>query len=338
MSLDPDLTAFLDLVEASVISGETPLMHTLSPEKARIEYDNATRILDLPGPSVASVTDIAIACRDGGCIDARLYKPVEFATATGPLPVLLYFHGGGYCIGGLDSHDSLCRSLAVLTPCCVLNVAYRLAPEHRFPTAVHDAQDAYQWVLSNGFEYALDSARLAVGGDSAGGTLATGLALAARDEKWPMPVCQILLYPCASAWQDTESHRHFGEGYLLEEKTLQWMFMNYLRNESDRTDWRFAPLHAVHFEHLAPAFLALAEYDPLVDEGMRYADKLKSAGVSTRVKIYSGMIHDFARFGNIVQEAYQVRKDIAGVLTETFYANRPETQVEQGILASKPTM
>jgi len=336
MSLDPDLAAFLDLVEASVSSGETPLMHTLTPQKARIEYDNATRILDLPGPSVASITDIAIACRDGKSIDARLYKPVEFAAATGRLPVLLYFHGGGYCIGGLDSHDSLCRSLAVLTPCCVLNVAYRLAPEYRFPTAVHDAQDAYQWVLSNGSQYGLDSSRLAVGGDSAGGALATGLALAARDEKWPMPVCQILLYPCVSAWQDTESHRHFAEGYLLEEKTLQWMFMNYLRNEIDRTDWRFAPLHADHFEHLAPAFLALAEYDLLVDEGMMYADKLKAAEVPTRVKIYSGMIHDFARFGNIVQEADEVRKDIAGVLTEAFYPNRNRADVERGYSASEP--
>ena len=336
MSLDPDLAAFLDLVEASVISGETPLMHTLSPQRARIEYDNATRILDMPGPPVANITDIAIVCRDGESIDARLYKPVEFADAAGPFPVLLYFHGGGYCVGGLDSHDSLCRSLAALTPCCVLNVAYRLAPEYRFPTAVHDAQDAYQWILSNGSQYALDNNRLAVGGDSAGGTLATGLALIAREEKWPQPIYQILLYPCVSARQDTESHRHFAEGYLLEEKTLQWMFMNYLRNEIDQTDWRFAPLQATDFDHLAPAFLTLAEYDPLVDEGMMYADKLKAAGVSTRLKIYSGMIHDFARFGNIVQEAYQVRKDIADVLREAFYPNGEGLEVEQGRALSNP--
>lgn len=316
MPLNPDLAAFLELAEA----GERPAMHTLTPERARMEYDASTQILDLPGPPVGSVTTIRIPCRDGQSINARLYSPIEFMEETGPFPVVLYFHGGGYCIGGLDSHDSLCRSLAALTPCCVLNVAYRLAPEYRFPTAVHDAQDAYQWVLSKGFEYDLDVTRLAVGGDSAGGTLATGLAITARDEKWPQPpVYQVLLYPCTSVWQNTPSHRRFTKGYLLEADTLQWMFANYLSVETDRADWRFAPLQADNLSHLAPAFLALAEYDPLLDEGVTYGYKLKAAGISTLIKIYSGMTHDFARLGNIVNEADQVRKDIAGELADAFY-------------------
>lgn len=321
MPLDEDLAAFLELVQKSVICGETTPMHLLTPEKARLDYDLSTQILDVSGPAVASVTEISILCRDGGLINARLYKPIEFAQVTVPRPVLLYFHGGGYCIGGLESHDSLCRSLAALTPCYVLNVAYRLAPEYRFPTAVQDAQDAYRWVVSTGAEYSLDPSRLAVGGDSVGGTLATGLTITAREEMWPQPVCQILLYPCTSAWQDTESHRRFAQGYLLEEKTLQWMFMNYLRDKTDRTDWRFAPLQTDNLCNLAPAFLLLAEFDPLLDEGIEYADKMKAAGVSTRVKIYPGMIHDFARLGNIVNEAHQVRKDIADVLASTFYSN-----------------
>lgn len=315
MPLNPDLAAFLELAEA----GERPAMHTLTPERARMEYDASTQILDVPGPPIGSVTAISIPCRDGQPINARLYLPTEFMEETGPFPVLLYFHGGGYCIGGLDSHDSFCRSLAALTPCCVLNVAYRLAPEHRFPTAVYDAQDAYRWLLSTGSEYGLDVTRLAVGGDSAGGTLATGLTIAAQQENWPQPVCQILLYPCTSAWQNTESHRRFAQGYLLEAKTLQWMFANYLRTDADRTDWRFAPLQASDLGNLAPTFLVLAEYDPLLDEGITYAEKLKAAGISTLVKIYSGMTHDFARLGNIVNEADQVRKDIAGELANAFY-------------------
>jgi len=285
-----------------------------------MEYDASTQVLDVPGPTVGSVITISIPCRDGQSINARLYLPIEFIEESGPFPVLLYFHGGGYCIGGLDSHDSLCRSLAALTPCCVLNVAYRLAPEYRFPTAVYDAQDAYQWVLSSGFEYDLDVTRLAVGGDSAGGTLATGLAISARDEKWPQPVYQVLLYPCTSVWQNTPSHRRFMQGYLLEAETLQWMFTNYLSVETDRTDWRFAPLQADNLHYLAPALLALAEYDPLLDEGVTYGYKLKAAGVSTQIKIYSGMTHDFARLGNIVNEADQVRKDIARELANAFYA------------------
>lgn len=322
MPLDPDLAGFLELVEANVSSGNKPMMHMLPAEQARIDYDNSTQILDLPGVPVENVTAINIPSRDGQMISARLYKPLELAETKEPWPVLLYFHGGGYCVGGFDSHDSLCRSLAALTPCCVLHVAYRLAPEYRFPTAVYDAQDAYRWVLSSGSQYGLDGDRLAVGGDSAGGTLATGLTLAARDEEWSEPLCQILLYPCTGIWQNTESHQRFSQGYLLEAVTLQWMFNNYLRNEADRRDWRFAPLQAENLSGLAPTFLVLAEYDPLLDEGIAYGEKLKAAGVSTQVNVYSGMTHDFARLGNIVNEAQQVRKDIANVLAHAFYPNQ----------------
>jgi acetyl esterase len=267
---------------------------------------------------VANAKSIEIPCRDGNSIGARLYVPAIAGHDGSPLPALLYFHGGGYCVGGLDSHDSLCRALAALTPSCVLSVAYRLAPEHRFPTAVHDAQDAYRWLLANGAAHGMDTQRIAVGGDSAGGTLATGLTIAARDEGWPQPMLQVLLYPCTEAWQDSASHGRLAQGYLLEATTLQWMYGNYLRNEADRTDWRFAPLEAADLSRLAPAFVALAEYDPLVDEGIAYGARLKAAGVSTHTRIYEGMTHDFARLGNIVQEAYVVRKDIAQALASAF--------------------
>lgn len=319
MSLNSELAAFLELVEANVQSGNKPMMHEMTPEQARLEYDASTEVLDCPGPSMENMMNISIPCRDGQSIRARLYQPDELKEVAEPLPVLLYFHGGGYCVGSLDSHDSLCRSIAALTPCCVLNVAYRLAPEHRFPTAVYDAQDAYQWLLSAGSEYNLDVTRIAVGGDSAGGTLATGLTITARDNKWPQPVFQVLLYPCTSAWQNTESHGRFAQGYLLEALTLQWMFSNYLRDDADRVDGRFAPLEARELKDLPPALLVLAEYDPLIDEGVLYGNKLKSAGVSTLMKIYAGVTHDFARLGNIITEASQVRKDIAQVLASAFH-------------------
>lgn len=319
MSLDPDLSAFLELVEANALSGEKPAMYMMTPEQARFEYDVSTHILDVPGPPVAKVTEIAIPCRDGQSINARLYKPVEHAATAALWPVLLYFHGGGYCLGSLDSHDSLCRSLATLTPCYVLHVAYRLAPEYRFPYAVNDAHDAYHWLLTQGISHGLDTTRIAVGGDSAGGTLATGIAIMVRDEGWQPPVFQVLLYPCTSVWQDTDSHQRLAKGYLLEADTLQWMFKLYLRSDADRTDWRFAPLETQDLSKLAPAYFVLAEYDPLLDEGKIYAERLQAGGVDTRVKVYPGMVHDFARLGNIVEEAGQVRLELAKILAEVFY-------------------
>ncbi|KIO49789.1 alpha/beta hydrolase [Nitrosospira sp. NpAV] len=317
MPLDPDLAAFLELVEAGVDNGAQPL-HELPLAKARAQYDNSTLAIDAEGMDIASAKTIEIPCRDGSRIDARLYVPAIPVLDGSLLPALLYFHGGGYCVGSLNSHDSLCRALSALTPCCVLSVAYRLAPEHKFPTAVDDAQDAYQWLLSNGSAYGIDTQRIAVGGDSAGGTLATGLTIAARDGKWPQPLLQVLLYPCTAAWQDTGSHSRLAQGYLLEAPTLQWMFGNYLRDAADRTDWRFAPLEAVDLSNLAPAFIVLAEYDPLVDEGIAYANRLKAAGVSTHLKIYEGMTHDFARLGNIVNETERVRRDMSQALAKAF--------------------
>jgi acetyl esterase len=317
MPLHPDLAAFLELVEAGVSNGARPL-HELTAAQARAEYDKSTLALDAEGVDIASVRPVEITGRDGHRIDARLYMPAIPSREGQLLPALLYFHGGGYCVGGLDSHDSLCRALAAFTPCCVLHLAYRLAPEHKFPAAVHDAQDAYLWLLSNGPAYEIDTGRIAVGGDSAGGTLATGLTIAARDSQWPQPLLQVLLYPCAAAWQDTASHRRLAQGHLLEAVTLQWMFNNYLRSEADRIDWRFAPLEAIDLSSLPPAFIALAEYDPLVDEGREYASRLKNAGVPVKLKLYEGMTHDFARLGNIVNQAETVRKDMARALAYAF--------------------
>ncbi|KAF0809371.1 lipolytic protein [Alcanivorax sp. S71-1-4] len=305
MALHPDLDAFLTLARDK---GHPPF-HTLPVEQARALYDRTATQLD--EPSQVATSTLHFSARDGARIQIRRYDPGDTRAA------LLYFHGGGYTVGGLDSHDGLCGALAALTPCVVFAVDYRLAPEHRFPTAFFDAEDSYQWLLSQSAALGIDPSCIAVAGDSAGGTLATALCLNARDQGWPPPCAQALLYPCTSARQDSASHQRYDTGYLLEQHTLQWMFNNYLRDDSDRDDWRFSPLTTASLDGLPPAFIGLAEHDPLVDEGIAYAGRLTTAGVDTRLEIYDGMVHDFARLMRVVPEAArQVREDMAEMLAE----------------------
>jgi len=315
MPLHPDLEAFLDLVNATDPSKRRP-MSQMTPAEARADYATSTRSLDRPGANVEARA-LELPRRDGGRLTARLYRQPAGQRRT---PALLFLHGGGYVLGGLDSHDSLCRDLAALTPCAVLAVDYRLAPEHRFPTAFLDAEDALGWLQSDGRELGLDETRLAVGGDSVGGTLAIALSLAARELKRPAPVLQLLLYPCTSGSFEHASHQRYASGFLLEQETLRWMFGHYVRSEADRRDWRLAPLEATDLSRLPRAYLALAEYDPLVDEGLAYAARLNAAGVSARTKVYTGMVHDFARLGNLIGEAAQVRVDLARELSAAFHA------------------
>lgn len=312
MPLHPDLDAFLQLVNDANADG--PALSTMTPAQARAAYDRSTLALDTPGADL-ECSDVTIPARDGFPLPGRLYRG---GAAPLPLPALLFFHGGGYVLGGLDSHDSLCRDLAEQAGCAVLAIDYRRAPEHRFPTAFEDAQDAAAWLRQQASALGLDAARLAYGGDSVGGTLATALAMADREAGRPQPVLQLLLYPCTAAHQDTPSHRRLASGYLLEASTLQWMFSQYLRDDADRLDWRFAPLRAPSLEGLAPTHLALAEFDPLLDEGLAYGDALKSAGVRVTTQVYAGMVHDFARLGNVVEDASLLRRDLAAALNQAF--------------------
>lgn len=326
LALDPDLEAFLDLVDAGTASGKRQAMHTQPPAAARAAYEAASPMLDLPPDPLHRVTPLSITSRDGASIGARLYLPPSWpisASSSPPgqqlQPVLLYFHGGGYCVGSLDSHDSLCSALAARTPTAVLAIDYRLAPEHRFPTAFEDAEDAYCWLLEHAADHGLDRNRIVVGGDSAGGTLAAALALNARARGLPAPVMQLLLYPCTAANQDSASHQRYASGYLLEAQTLQWMFGHYLRHADDRLDWRFAPLQAHDVHGAAPALIVLGDHDPLYDEGVAYAEKLNAAGVPATLKVYPGMIHDFLRLGNIVADADTARSEIAQALAKALF-------------------
>ena len=290
-----------------------PPFHTLTPGQARAAYEAGSGVLEIPRPVLARVQDFSIPVRGGHAVPARLYAP-----SPEKLPVLLYFHGGGFTIGSIATHDVLCRQLSHLAGCAVVSVDYRLAPEHRFPVAAHDAWDALQWLAGHANEMGLDARHLAVGGDSAGGTLAAMCALLARDIGLSLAL-QLLFYPGCAVHQDTASHRRFAKGFVLDEADIAWFFNHYLRSPADREDWRFAPLNASNVDDVAPAWFGLAECDPLVDEGLMYADRLRAAGVPVDLEIYRGVTHEFIKMGRILPEARHAHADAARALRHAFH-------------------
>jgi len=287
-----------------------PSLDQLTPEEAKASYERGAGVLEVPKPELARIEDFEIAARDGHAIPARLYAP-----SAEVLPVLVYFHGGGFTVGNIRTHDTLCRVLSRKSGCAVVSVDYRLAPAHKFPTASDDAWDAFAFVARQGASLGLDPARLAVGGDSAGGTLAAVCAILARDAGLPLAL-QLLIYPGTTGHQDTESHRRYAQGPLLTKALIDYFFGQYVRSPADRDDWRFAPLIADDVDDVAPAWIALAECDPVVDEGIAYADKLRAAGVPVDLEIYRGVIHEFLKMGRAVPEALQAQDDAAKALRE----------------------
>jgi acetyl esterase len=276
---------------ARIQRAKRPAFHTLTPREARIAYRMGAEILDLPRAPLPRVQDLTAAGRP-----ARLYAPSDAR-----LPVLLYLHGGGFTIGDLETHDSLCRQLSLRSGAAVLSLDYRLAPEHRFPAAVDDSWAALAWLHEHADALGLDGSRLAVGGDSAGGTLAAGCAFFARERGLPLKG-QLLITPGTDAHMRHDSHRRFAEGFLLDAKGIEWFFSHYI-DPGQRTDWRFAPLLAEDHAGLAPAAVLLAEADPLVDEGLAYADTLRAAGVPVQLELMRGVTHDFIKMGRSLPEA-----------------------------------
>ncbi len=288
-----------------------PPLHRMPLREARRSYTLRSEVLDLPRAPLARVQELQVPTGDGALLHARLYAPSHER-----LPVMLYLHGGGFTIGNLETHDSLCRQLALRSGAAVMALNYRLAPEHRFPTAVDDAWAAMTWLGTQGDALGLDTARLAVGGDSAGGTLAAVSALHARDIGLRLAL-QLLITPGTSAYQDTPSHQRFANGFLLEGEGIDWFFDHYIDHE-DRTDWRFAPLLAHDAEGVAPACVILAECDPLVDEGVAYADKLRAAHVAVELELYRGVTHDFIKMGRSLPEAGAAMDAAANALKKAF--------------------
>lgn len=314
MSADSLTAPMRDVLERIARAGRPP-MHTLSVGAARTFYALGAEILDLPRAPLPRVEPLSIAARDGTPLAARLYAP---SLASG-LPLLLFLHGGGFTIGQLDTHDSLCRQLALHGGAAVVSLAYRLAPEHRFPVAVDDGWDALAWLHGAGAAaLGLDARRIAVGGDSAGGTLAAVLALMARDAGLPLAL-QLLFYPGTMARQDSDSHRRHADGPLLDLATIDWFYGHYIA-PSQRRDWRFAPLEAAAHAGVAPAWIGLAECDPLLDEGLAYGDALRAAGVPVQLEVWRGVVHDFIKMGRAIPEAVDAHAKAGRALAEAFAA------------------
>ena len=289
-----------------------PPFYKMTVPEARAAYVAATEVLELPRAPLARTEDFDIPGADGMPLRARLY-----AASADRLPILLYLHGGGFTIGNFDTHDSLCRQLARRSGAAVVALDYRLAPEHRFPCAVLDAWAAMHWLAGPAAQsLGVDGSRLAVGGDSAGGTLAAVCAIHARDTGLKLRL-QLLVTPGTAAFADTASHRRFANGYLLEAEGIEWFFNHYI-NHAQRNDWRFAPLQADTLEGVAPACVLLAEIDPQVDEGVAYADKLRAAGVPVALEIYRGVTHDFIKMGKLLDEADAAQALAAEALREAF--------------------
>jgi acetyl esterase len=303
----PELTpAMRSILQRMARAGRPPL-HALEPPQARAAYDAGAGVLEPPKAAMAQTKDLQVPARDGHALPARLHVPRQAA-----LPALLYLHGGGFTVGSIESHDVLCRELARLSDCAVLSLGYRLAPEHRFPVAVHDAWDALQWLAGNARQLGLRAGPLAVGGDSAGATLATVCSILARDAGLPLAL-QLLFYPGCASRQDLPSHQRYGRGLILDQVLIDYFFGHYIAQHL-REDWRFAPLQAPDVDGVAPAWFGLAECDPLCDEGLAYADKLRAAGVAVDLEIYRGVTHEFIKMGRALPEARQAHADAAAAL------------------------
>jgi acetyl esterase len=303
--LSPRMAGVLERINRAK---QTPF-HALSVHDARRAYLVGSEVLDLPRAALPRVEDLDVPLGDHAC-KARLYAPSHEK-----LPVLLYLHGGGFTVGGLSTHDSLCRQLALRSQAAVLALDYRLAPEHRFPAAVNDAWEALRWLAQQGAAVlGLDANRLAVGGDSAGGTLAAVTAIQAAHAGLAIRA-QLLITPGTAANTNSASHHLFANGFLLDASTIAWFFDHYIDRHA-RGDWRYAPLNAPDVDGVAPAVVVLAECDPLVDEGLAYADKLRAAGVPVELELARGVTHDFIKMGRALPQASEVQAWIGERLRE----------------------
>jgi len=310
MALDPQVASVIDLI---VKSGR-PAYHTLSPKEARRLFLETRPASTPPAPQIGAVRDLTA---DGplGTIPLRVYRPGGVPDSR-PLPVLVFFHGGGWVIGDIETHDVVCRQVTAEAGISVISVDYRLAPENKFPAAVDDAWAATRWIAAHGAELGIDPARLAVGGDSAGGNLAAVVALLARDAGGPKISLQVLTYPVTDLGAETKSYADLAEGYMLTRDSMRWFRAHYLSKEEDALDWRVSPIRATSLAGLPPALVITAGFDPLRDEGQAYALRLSEAGVSVDAVCFGGMIHGFVPMGRLIDTSFRAVTLIADSLRQ----------------------
>jgi acetyl esterase len=324
--LDPEVAAALQMAEEMAV----PPVQALSVEGARARLDDLFAAAE--GPDVDAVEEFPIGGPDGG-ISTRLYLPDDdtLDEGDGP-PVLVFYHGGGWVTGSLDTHDNVCRYLCDGSGVAVLSVDYRLAPEHPFPAALHDARAAYRWAREFGHRVNVDPERVAVGGDSAGGNLAAAVSLYERDgrdgmdfgvaddDPVPLPDHQLLIYPAvaSAAVVEFDSYDENAEGYLLERASAEWYYERYVQDPAHRHNGYLAPLLADDHAGLPPATVVTAGFDPLRDEGQAYAEALEDAGVETTLEHYPGQIHGFVSLTQFLSGAEAALDTLADHLHDAF--------------------
>ena len=328
---NPQMKAVLDQLQAM---NPKPI-EQLSAEQARKQPSPTQAVMALmkergmgasPEP-VGNVDNRAIPGPNGqGTVPVRVYTP----KGDGPFPVIVYFHGGGWVIATLDTYDASCRALANMANCVVVSVDYRQAPEHKFPAAHEDSYAAAQWVINNAGQIKGDPARVAVGGESAGGNLAAAVCLMAKDRGGKMPVHQLLVYPIADYAFDTESYRENAEAKPLNKAMMQWFFDKYLSSPSDGQNKYVSIVRAPEQDLRAtpPATVITAQIDPLMSEGKAYADKLKAAGVDVAYRHFDGVAHEFFGMGKVVDQANAAQQFAAERLRQAFGGSRSTTAGE----------
>lgn len=307
MPLHPQVKVVLDLMTKA-----GPPMHHLTPEKAR-EQVLAMRANKGEVEAVGQVEDRTIK-GPAGAIPVRIYTP----NGRGPFPLLVYFHGGGWVVGSIETVDISCRSLTNLANCITVSVDYRLAPEHKFPAAPDDCYAATTWTALNAASIHGDPKRLAIGGESAGANLAAAVGLMAQERGAPSIALQLLLYPVMDYACNTPSCRENAEGYFLTTEMMRWFWNHYLRNDADGENPLASPLHTKRLQGLAPAVIYTAEFDPLRDEGADYAKKLREAGIPVEYKCYEGLIHGFMGMQKVVEPARKALEEAAAALRKAF--------------------
>ena len=307
MPLHPQVKVVLDLMEKA-----GPPMHHLSPQQAR-EQILAMRANKGDIEPVGKVEDRTIK-GPGGDIPIRIYSP----NGRGPFPLLVYFHGGGWVVGSIETVDASCRSLTNLANCITVSVDYRLAPEHKFPAAPDDCYAATTWTALNAASIHGDPQRIAVGGESAGANLAAAVALMAQERGAPSLALQLLLYPVIDHNANLPSSRENAEGYFLTTEMMGWFWDHYLRDKTDSENPLASPLRAKRLQGVAPAAIFTAEFDPLRDEGAEYAKKLRAAGIPVEYKCHEGLIHGYMGMAKAVEPAGKALQEAAQVLRKTF--------------------
>lgn len=299
MTLHPKAQAFLNEIAES----DAPSWAEMPPEESRAIFNGFTDLFGT-GPELADVSDL----RTSGGIPLRCYRPTRDET----LPAIVYFHGGGWVLGNIETHDAVCRRLADATGRVVVSVEYRLAPEHAYPAACDDCFDAVLWIAAQAEELKIDPGKIVVAGDSAGGNLAAAVAVRCREDQGPQLEAQVLIYPVIEPDFATESYEKYATDYMLTRESMQWFWQQYLPDPTQGA--KFAALQTAAVHELPKCLVITAEYDVLRSEGERYAARLEEAGNSVSLKQYDGMLHGFVHFAGLFEDGVDAIREIADFL------------------------